>query len=248
MSEASRGRIGAVKIGVLALLAVPLVYLAVTTSTGIPREAIDSPSATQGSAPSPESATCDEATKTLTEQGLCYLGAGDAAAAAATFKRAIEADPNQSLLYNNLCVAYNEAEQWNLAAEACRRAIALDPGFVLASNNLKWAESHRTEEIEAILRRESDVQASTASAYRELGLELHELGANEDAVRVWSLALQAEPTLAQNHSNLAVALIEVGRYDDAIAHLEKAIEIDGSQQLYKNNLAWAKSEKDRAIP
>ncbi len=54
----------------------------------------------------------------------------------------LKLDPNNADAYNNICVAYNQLKQWKLGAEACAKAIEINPDFQLAKNNLKWAENN----------------------------------------------------------------------------------------------------------
>jgi Flp pilus assembly protein TadD len=56
-------------------------------------------------------------------------------------------------------------------------------------------------------------------------------------------AIHARPNDAVGYSNLGAALIAQRRFDEAVAALRKAIELDPSLTLARNNLAWALVEK-----
>jgi Flp pilus assembly protein TadD len=61
--------------------------------------------------------------------------------------------------------------------------------------------------------------------------------------------LEAERLNPKNETiqnNLCVALIQLQRYDAAIAACNAAIRLKDDFQLARNNLAWAKSARDRA--
>lgn len=45
--------------------------------------------------------------------------------------------------FNNICAAWCSLGEWDKAAAAGERAVALDPGSALAKNNLAWAKSRR---------------------------------------------------------------------------------------------------------
>lgn len=56
-----------------------------------------------------------------------------------TSEKLLKSYPNTSTAYNNMCAAYNQMKKWKLGAEACKKAIKINPEFQLAKNNLKWA-------------------------------------------------------------------------------------------------------------
>jgi tetratricopeptide (TPR) repeat protein len=51
-------------------------------------------------------------------------------------------DPG-AIAYNNICSSHVELKEWDEAIAACQRAVAIDPNFELARNNLDWARSQR---------------------------------------------------------------------------------------------------------
>jgi tetratricopeptide (TPR) repeat protein len=61
------------------------------------------------------------------------------------FKKAIAADPNGALGYCNLGAALIGERRYDEAIDALQKAVAIDPSFTLARNNLKWAldEKHK---------------------------------------------------------------------------------------------------------
>lgn len=57
--------------------------------------------------------------------------------------KALALDSNNAIIYNNICSAYIELQQYDTAIEYCKKALKLDPGFTRAQNNLKWALSKK---------------------------------------------------------------------------------------------------------
>lgn len=55
---------------------------------------------------------------------------------------ALKIDPRSAAAWNNIAAARAAMQQWQEAADAAGRAVALKPDFVLARNNLAWAELH----------------------------------------------------------------------------------------------------------
>ena len=58
-----------------------------------------------------------------------------------------------------------------------------------------------------------------------------------------ALALELKPVYAQAHCNLGRVLLEAGRLDEAIAHLQKALEIQPDNAMVRSNLAGALLKK-----
>jgi tetratricopeptide (TPR) repeat protein len=57
--------------------------------------------------------------------------------------QAIRFNPGSAGYYNTLCAAYNNMQRYDLALDACERALQIDPTFSLARNNRAWALNHR---------------------------------------------------------------------------------------------------------
>ena len=60
-------------------------------------------------------------------------------------REALRRRPTFDSAWINICAAYNELGEWKKAAEACQRALELNPASQLARNNLAWTEKQRTE-------------------------------------------------------------------------------------------------------
>lgn len=54
--------------------------------------------------------------------------------------KALQFNPNDATVYNNICSASNQLEKWDDAIEACTKAIELEPSHSLAKNNLAYAK------------------------------------------------------------------------------------------------------------
>jgi Flp pilus assembly protein TadD len=72
-------------------------------------------------------------------RGLAAYNDGRGADAVAAFSESVALEPKSARAWNNLCSAYNLTGAFSLAADACRKALALQPDFELARGNLRWA-------------------------------------------------------------------------------------------------------------
>jgi Flp pilus assembly protein TadD len=134
--------------------------------------------------------------------------------------------------------------RYQAAADASVRALALDQAqrqarYVLG---MSWMRLGRVEEGTRALREFQQLQAAaTEAANREWELTLLKQQAAasidkedfESAVRWLDQAVAYEPGSAAIHTSLALALARVGRYDSAIEHLNQALALNGSLEIFR---------------
>jgi tetratricopeptide (TPR) repeat protein len=76
-------------------------------------------------------------------------------------------------------------------------------------------------------------------------------GRFDEAIRVWTKALEISPEDAKAHNNLAFALANAGRLDEAIEHWQRAVQAGGDYASVHENLGRAllsRARLDEAIP
>jgi len=94
----------------------------------------------------------------------------------------------------------------------------------------------------------ADAEQQTAPAARDAafyinqGLSLLHLGENDQAIAAWQRALDLDAHNAVAANNIGTAYMLKQQPLTAIPWFEKAIAMDPSLQLAKNNLAWAHNE------
>jgi Tfp pilus assembly protein PilF len=76
---------------------------------------------------------------------LAYINGGAAERSIPLLLSVVAEDSQNAVAWNNLCVANTLQRSYDLAIRACQNAIALDPNFQLAKNNLAWALSERAQ-------------------------------------------------------------------------------------------------------
>lgn len=76
----------------------------------------------------------------LFEQGNTAQREGRYAEAEAIWRQILETNPDNAIAYNNLGVAYQKQGNLEAAITAYKKAIALDPDYTRAQNNLEEAE------------------------------------------------------------------------------------------------------------
>ena len=107
----------------------------------------------------------------------------------------------------------------------------------------------------ALLRVSGEARTCTEGPSREqrdaqLAAGLRALS-QKDAARALEIFRQMEratPADATVHNNICVALNDLGRYAEAVDSCTSALDLAPGYALAKNNLAWARAQRDRAAP
>jgi len=177
--------------------------------------------------------------------GLAYSNARMHQKALDEYKRAAVANPKSTIAHNNACSEYIAVGQLDLAIASCKEALALDPTYQLAKNNLERATSGKTGEADKIAALEQAVNSADESISSEarinLGLYYYGLGDDERAVRAWEGVGEKNAHYAVAQSNLASAYIRLKRFDKAKKSLKRALKLDPTNALFLNNLKWLES-------
>ena len=107
----------------------------------------------------------------------------------------------------------------------------------------------------ALLRMGAEAQPRARGPSHEERDAMHAAGlralAQKNPARALEIFHQMErvtPGDASVHNNICVALNDLGRYTEAVASCKDALDLDPDYALAQNNLAWARSQRDRTSP
>ncbi len=149
-------------------------------------------------------------------------------------EKAIELEPNNSIAYNNMCIAYNNLLMFDEAESACKKATELNPQFELAKNNYNFTLSRKSNPT---------APKATAEAFISLSLAFYNVGKFDRSIPLAKKALELQPNSSIVYNNLCVSYIGANKIDEAISAGEMAVKLDPNSSLAKANLDWAKSLK-----
>ena len=109
-----------------------------------------------------------------------------------------------------------------------RRAVALDPNFAGAWNNLGIVlqEVLKLDESRLCLERALALEPNNAETLNNLANTFKRLGLAAEAEKRWNAALALKPDYAEAYSNLANLLLDQGEYDRAETMARRAIELN----------------------
>jgi tetratricopeptide (TPR) repeat protein len=174
---------------------------------------------------------------------LAYINAGEPGRAPAVLQALLSAEPNNAAAWNNLCVAHIELHELQAGLDDCTHALAIDPKFQLAQNNLRWAQSERQAELDALAKMEQTPPGSRDAAYfLAQGVHYLHLANYDAAINSWRRVLLIDTKNASAANNIGTALMLKKQPVDAKVWFERAISWDPGMAIAKNNLAWAESE------
>ena len=185
------------------------------------------------------------------------------------YKRAIELDPNFVFAYSILGVRYANLGQLALGAEYVAKAYALRDK-VSETERLRIEDhyyvlvTHETDKRLEALEVRKRTYPRDQNAPNNLSDAYFRLGQFERAVDEAREAMRRDPNLLYAHTNLAIALIALNRFDDARQVCEAALQqfkdtdlhgflyqiafIAGDAVGIQTQLDWAKGNPEEYIP
>jgi tetratricopeptide (TPR) repeat protein len=163
---------------------------------------------------------------------MSYVAMGRRGWARPELRTLAQAAPNNPLyIYWTARLDYDDG-QYAAAVEGLKRAIAIDPGFMKAHDNLGLAYDALGRSAEAIASYEAALRLNRASnspspwPALNLGLLLARQDRRDEAETLFRESLRADPAFPQGHYQLGVLLEKGARYDEATKELEEAARRD----------------------
>lgn len=130
--------------------------------------------------------------------------------------------------YLKACALDDDAQTWQAAEDAYRRALELNPKLAVALTNLGNLR-HRMGDAagaEALYLEAIEADAQLSEARYNFGVLLYEQGRFECAVEKFKDAVRLDPKFADAHFNLAMALETIGHGAAAQVYWNSYLELD----------------------
>jgi len=170
----------------------------------------------------------------------------------AYFRHLVRKRPNKARVLYGLASALKDQGRWAEAASQYRATLAIEPGHVLAHNNLGAVlmEQGFTDEAIGHFRRALQLDPGFSGAHYNLAIVLGSQGRLDEAIRHYREALRWQPDFAEAHNNLGQALGSRGQLDEAVPHLREAVRLIPDSAETHNNLGtglWFQGKREEAI-
>lgn len=174
--------------------------------------------------------------------GLVLAKAGRFVEAETYFRRALEAEPEFSLGWNDLGALLLDLKRPDEAKKAFERALKISPGHPIALQNLATACERLGDDRggdaalnEALRRRPRDLQVLRRLADRAMASRRF-----DQAIDIWGRLLAASPGDVDALNERGQALAFSGRFENSFADFERAIALRPDLTELRENLAAAR--------
>jgi Tfp pilus assembly protein PilF len=167
----------------------------------------------------------------LFQQALAAQRRGDTNRAKELYARALENDPQNADLYNNIGMLYKSTGELDRAEDAYRHAVNLNPRLTAAWSNLGVLLDARGRRKEAIaaLQQANAIDPLNVGVKVNLALQYHAAGLYSDARRLLEEAVRANPTMAEAQYALGRTLEAQGDRSSAIQHYDLFLKTDNGR-------------------
>jgi tetratricopeptide (TPR) repeat protein len=167
----------------------------------------------------------------LLDRGDLHLTANAAGKAAADYRAAVAAEPQNALALVKLGTALQVQQKWDDAERAYLAAIQADGRAFAAYNNLAWMAAARKEKLNEALqwsRKAVEIAPEQAALYDTLAAVHRARGEAQPAIAAWEKAVSIKPTAPVYLYRLGVAYADAGRSRDAVDALKRSLKSGGA--------------------
>ena len=164
-------------------------------------------------------------------QSLAALGRGDEADAA--LEAWFEQDPGR--LQVALALDHLRAGRKDEAISTLRKALRENPDNVDALHTLAqayWGDDERMSDIEALLRRATELAPALAQAWIMLGLLLHQSDRSEEAIACYQRAAEIDPDEPTVWSGLGADYAQIGDMEKSAAAYARSVALQPSPGIH----------------
>ena len=158
--------------------------------------------------------------------------------AAAMFETYVQRKPDNAYGHYMLGLSAWKAGELDRARSAFERSLEIDDKNVKTLLNLSRVLLEQGKPRDALIYVTTAVQLDSMSGdvHRMMGRVRTELRQPNEAVESYRVALSLQPTDVWSMNNMALVLIQQGRFDEALPPLARAVQLDSSVAVFHNNL------------
>jgi tetratricopeptide (TPR) repeat protein len=164
------------------------------------------------------------------EEANQYLLAGNAKAAAESYRKALQLNPQDPKLHYNLSLALDKLGDFAFERKELERAAKLDPSLAVAQNQLGVLALRSGQHAEAELRFKKTlaIDPTFAEAQSNLGVLYSQEGKNADAASLFQRAIKNDPKYTKAYVNFGLLMAQEGTLSEAEQQFRTAIAVDSN--------------------
>jgi Flp pilus assembly protein TadD len=166
-------------------------------------------------------------------QAAQFLAKGEVQRAVDLYREAVEEDPSNAHMFYNLALALDRKGDWSGELDVLEKAVAIDPNFALAHNQMGFLnfQSGRNAEAEREYKIAVTLNPHHSEAKNNLGFLYSQQGKDSEAEQMFRQAIEDDPGYVAAYVNLAVSLASQSRFMEAQSALQNASRLDpGNEQ------------------
>ena len=165
---------------------------------------------------------------TILNIALKYHAKGDVTEALKYYQYYISQGFNNHIVFSNYGVILKDLGKLKEAEILLRKAIELNPEYVIAYSNLAGILINlgKLKEAEILLRKAIELSPNNAVSYSNLGGVLGDLGKLKEAEILLLKAIKTNPDYTKSYSNLGIILRDLGKFKEAEIYHRKAIALN----------------------
>jgi tetratricopeptide (TPR) repeat protein len=172
--------------------------------------------------------------------GSSLLSLGKTDDAVNELKRALRSMPNEPAAHLQLAKAYEATEKWGQAVDELQKVTALAPDNAEYSYQLGKALTRLSGWA---LQQISRVNPNSARLHQALGQEYAIQGNYERALLAYQQAATADPKLAEIHLGMGLILLQLKRFDEALAQINLELTLVPESKLASDAKTRTETEK-----
>ena len=155
-------------------------------------------------------------------------------------ERALQIDNSLAEAHTSLGYVYNGLWRWEEAEEEFKRAIKLNPNYPTAHHwySLCLLDLGRNEEAKAEIKRAYELDPLSLIIGITVTYAYLAEGDANFSIAQSKKVVDLDPSFPRGHEYLGLALLKGRRYAEAIAELEKAVELSGTERWPLRDLGY----------
>jgi serine/threonine protein kinase/Flp pilus assembly protein TadD len=155
-------------------------------------------------------------------------------------ERALQLDSSLAEVHTSLGYVYNNLWQWNEAEDEFKRAIKLNPNYPTAHHwyGMYLLDVGRMNEAKAEIKRAHELDPLSLIIGNALASVYLAEGNASFSIAQGKKVVDLDPNFPPGHEYLGLALLKDRRYAEAIAELEKAVELSGRTRWPLRDLGY----------